>query len=194
LRKRPELEILKEGPRKCFGSEFHVGGPATANAWPQCVIKRDYSCLVKYWESGETAASGRVVKRECVGDIVLSDDCQAAVRVHTIMHAAIYSIWHGSAHWSSDHSCPHLSRVSAKHWLVTVADVRTVTSFSLSWPDGGCQDFLCRNNFIHVTSFSWWAVLLMWPLGLWLLIFFLTVIFSWGCIWWTFTNILLFWS
>jgi len=39
LRKRPKTEILKEVSRKRLGSEFHVNGPATANARLSYVIQ-----------------------------------------------------------------------------------------------------------------------------------------------------------
>jgi len=40
LRRRPRTQALLEGSRKRFGSEFHVDGPATANARPPYVTRR----------------------------------------------------------------------------------------------------------------------------------------------------------
>jgi len=40
FRRWPKTAELEEGSRRRFGSEFHVDGPATANARPSYVVRR----------------------------------------------------------------------------------------------------------------------------------------------------------
>jgi len=40
FRRRAKTAKLEEGSRRRFGSEFHVDGPATANARPPYVVRR----------------------------------------------------------------------------------------------------------------------------------------------------------
>ena len=70
LRRRQKTEMLWEGSRRRFNSEFHIDGPATANARPLYVV---HQC-------GGTVSWWLAVEQRCCLDAVSETGAQCAVR------------------------------------------------------------------------------------------------------------------
>jgi len=79
---------LEEAPRRRFGSEFHVNGPATANAWLPYVI-RQCGGTVSWWLAAERRCCRDAVSE--TGDQCTARYCGAVPSWHR--HIIIHSLY-----------------------------------------------------------------------------------------------------